>query len=52
MQAADKAGGVAGAGIEKALKDMRDPMPGGLGGVCLPTAFTAADGRGPANATL
>jgi branched-chain amino acid transport system substrate-binding protein len=46
MAAADKAGGVTGASVKKALEQMREHVPEGLEGVCLPSTWTADDHRG------
>jgi branched-chain amino acid transport system substrate-binding protein len=52
MAAADKLGGVTGANIKKALEDMRDHVPAGLDGVCLPSTFTPNDHRGTTTVML
>ena len=52
MLAADKAGGVTGANIKKAFEEMRDHVPAGLEGVCLPTTFTSGDHRGTTTVML
>ena len=52
MLAADKAGGITGPRIKKALEEMRDYVPGGLEGVCLPTTFTPTDHRGTTTVIL
>lgn len=52
MLAADKAGGITGPRIKKALEEMRDYVPPGLEGVCLPTTFTPADHRGTTTVIL
>ncbi len=52
MLAADKAGGITGPGIKKALEEMRDHVPTELQGVCLPTTFTPEDHRGTTTVIL
>jgi branched-chain amino acid transport system substrate-binding protein len=52
MVAADKMGGVTGANIKKAFEDMRDHVPAGLDGVCLPSTFTPNDHRGTTTVML
>ena len=52
MAAADKTGGVTGANIKKAFEEMRDHVPTGLEGVCLPSTFTATDHRGTTTVML
>ncbi len=52
MLAADKAGDITGPGIKKALEEMRDHVPAGLEGVCLPTTFTSEDHRGTTTVIL
>jgi branched-chain amino acid transport system substrate-binding protein len=52
MMAADKSGDLTGPGIKKALEDLRDHVPAGLEGVCLPTTFTAVDHRGATTVNL
>ena len=52
MLAADKAGGITGPRIKKALEEMRDYVPAGLEGVCLPTTFTPEDHRGTTTVLL
>jgi len=52
MLAADKAGGITGPRIKKALEEMRDYVPAGLEGVCLPTTFTPEDHRGTTTVIL
>jgi branched-chain amino acid transport system substrate-binding protein len=45
MIQADKLGGVTGANIRKAFEEMRDHVPTGLEGVCLPSTWTPSDHR-------
>lgn len=45
MAGADKAGGVSGPNIKKAFEEMRDHVPEGLTGVCLPSSWTPMDHR-------
>jgi len=52
MTAADKAGGVTGANIKKAFEEMRDHVPAGLAGVCLPSTWTPTDHRGTTTVML
>ena len=52
MLAADKAGAITGPSIKKALEEMRDHVPAGLEGVCLPTTFTPEDHRGTTTVIL
>jgi branched-chain amino acid transport system substrate-binding protein len=52
MVAADKAGGVTGGNIKKAFEEMRDHVPVGLDGVCLPSTFTPNDHRGTTTVML
>ena len=52
MAAADKAGGITGANIKKGFEEMRDHVPAGLEGVCLPTTFTPNDHRGTTTVLL
>jgi branched-chain amino acid transport system substrate-binding protein len=52
MAAADKAGGITGANIKKGFEDMRDHVPAGLDGVCLPTTYTPNDHRGTTTVML
>ena len=52
MVAADKAGAITGPAIKKALEEMRDHVPAGLEGVCLPTTFTPEDHRGTTTVIL
>lgn len=52
MSAAGKAGGVTGPNIKKAFEEMRDHVPAGLDGVCLPSTFTATDHRGTTTVML
>ena len=47
MEAADKAGGITGPGIKKAMEShAKDWVPAGLEGVCLPSTWTNEDHRG------
>lgn len=46
MIAADKMGGVNGVNVKKGFEQMRDHVPAGLDGICLPSTFTADDHRG------
>jgi len=43
MLAAEKEGAITGPNIKKAFEAMRDHVPAGLEGVCLPTTFTPVD---------
>ena len=52
MAAAAKAGAVTGANIKKGFEEMRDHVPSGLEGVCLPTTFTTNDHRGTTTVML
>ena len=52
MLAAGKAGAITGPGIKKALEEMRDHVPAGLEGACLPTTFTPEDHRGTTTVIL
>ena len=52
MLAAEKAGDITGPSIKKALERMRDHVPAGLDGVCLPTTFTPEDHRGSTTVNL
>ncbi len=52
MLAAQKAGDITGPGIKKALEQMREHVPTGLEGVCLPTTFTPEDHRGSTTVNL
>jgi branched-chain amino acid transport system substrate-binding protein len=52
MVAADKMGGVTGANIKKAFEQMRDHVPAGLEGVCLPSTWTPNDHRGTTTVML
>jgi branched-chain amino acid transport system substrate-binding protein len=52
MAGADKMGGITGPNIKKAFEEMRDHVPAGLDGVCLPTTFTANDHRGTTTVML
>lgn len=52
MASADKMGGVTGANVKKAFEEMRDHVPTGLEGVCLPSTWTAADHRGTTTVML
>lgn len=46
MAAADKAGGITGPNIKKAMEQMKDHVPAELQGVCIPSTWTATDHRG------
>ena len=46
MVAADKAGGVTGPNIKKAMEQMKDHVPAELQGVCIPSTWTPTDHRG------
>ncbi len=46
MVAADKAGGVTGPNIKKAMEQMKDHVPAELQGVCIPSTWTPEDHRG------
>ncbi|CAA7619213.1 ABC transporter substrate-binding protein [Magnetospirillum sp. SS-4] len=46
MEAAAKAGGITGPNIKKAMEGMKDKVPAGLEGVCLPSTWTGDDHRG------
>ncbi|HEY0876826.1 MAG TPA: ABC transporter substrate-binding protein [Zeimonas sp.] len=46
MVAADKAGGISGPNIKKAMEQMKDHVPAELQGVCIPSTWTATDHRG------
>ncbi|BCR04931.1 branched-chain amino acid ABC transporter substrate-binding protein [Desulfuromonas versatilis] len=46
MEMADKAGGITGPNIKKAMDQMKDHVPAGLEGVCTPSTWTAEDHRG------
>ena len=52
MAGAEKAGGVTGANIKAAFEQMRDHVPAGLEGVCLPSTWTASDHRGTTTVML
>jgi branched-chain amino acid transport system substrate-binding protein len=52
MAAAAKAGAITGANIKKGFEEMRDHVPAGLEGVCLPSTFTAGDHRGTTTVML
>ena len=52
MVAADKMGGITGANIKKAFEQMRDHVPAGLEGVCLPSTWTPNDHRGTTTVML
>ena len=52
MVAAEKEGAITGPNIKKALEAMRDHVPAGLEGVCLPTTFTPVDHRGTTTVIL
>ncbi len=46
MEAAAKAGGVTGPNIKSAMEAMREHVPAGLDGVCIPSTWTPEDHRG------
>jgi len=46
MAVADKAGGVTGPNIKKAMEQMKDHVPAELQGVCIPSTWTSEDHRG------
>lgn len=46
MEVAAKAGGITGPAIKKAMEGMKDKVPAGLEGVCLPSTWTNEDHRG------
>lgn len=46
MAVADKAGGVTGPNIKKAMEQMKDHVPAELQGVCIPSTWTPEDHRG------
>lgn len=46
MMVADKSGGVTGPNIKKAMEQMKDHVPAGLEGVCIPSTWTPEDHRG------
>ena len=52
MVAAEKMGGITGANIKKAFEQMRDHVPAGLEGVCLPSTWTPNDHRGTTTVML
>ncbi len=52
MVAADKMGGITGANIKQAFEQMRDHVPAGLDGVCLPSTWTPNDHRGTTTVML
>lgn len=52
MLAADKAGGVTGPNIKKGFEEMKDHVPEGLEGVCLPSTWTQTDHRGTTTVRL
>jgi branched-chain amino acid transport system substrate-binding protein len=52
MAAAAKAGAITGESIKKGFEQMRDHVPSGLEGVCLPSTFTANDHRGTTTVML
>lgn len=52
MAAAAKTGAVSGESIKKGFEEMRDHVPSGLEGVCLPSTFTANDHRGTTTVML
>ncbi len=46
MNVADKAGGVNGPNVKKAMEQMKDHVPAELQGVCIPSTWTPTDHRG------
>lgn len=46
MEAAAKAGGITGPNIKAAMEKMKDHVPAGLEGVCIPSTWTPEDHRG------
>ncbi|MBL8658873.1 MAG: ABC transporter substrate-binding protein [Rhodospirillales bacterium] len=52
MQTAAEKGGVTGENIKAAFEQMRDHVPAGLEGVCLPTTWTPTDHRGTTTVML
>lgn len=46
MVAAEKAGGINGPNIKQAMEQMKDHVPAGLEGVCIPSTWTPEDHRG------
>lgn len=46
------AGGVTGVNVKNALESMKNQVPAGLEGVCLPSTFTPRDHRGTTQVTL
>jgi len=52
MAAAGKTGAITGASIKKGFEEMRDHVPSGLEGVCLPSTFTGTDHRGTTTVML
>jgi branched-chain amino acid transport system substrate-binding protein len=52
MVAANKMGAVNGANIKKGFEEMRDHVPAGLEGVCLPSTWTPNDHRGTTTVML
>jgi branched-chain amino acid transport system substrate-binding protein len=52
MAAAEKLGGITGPNIKKGFEQMRDHVPAGLEGVCLPSTWTAEDHRGTSTVTV
>jgi branched-chain amino acid transport system substrate-binding protein len=52
MAGAAKTGAITGANIKKAFEEMRDHVPAGLDGVCLPSTWTPNDHRGTTTVML
>lgn len=52
MMAAAKLGAITGPNIKKGFEEMRDHVPTGLDGVCLPSTFTGSDHRGTTTVML
>lgn len=52
MVSAAKAGAITGANIKTGFEEMRDHVPSGLEGVCLPSTFTGSDHRGTTTVML
>ncbi len=52
MVAADKAGGVTGPNIKKAMEQMKDHVPAELQGVCIPSTWTGTDHRGTTTVSI
>jgi len=51
-EAAGMDGGITGANVKKALESMRNHVPEGLDGVCLPTTYSSTDHRGSTEVSL